>query len=60
VDSIRSIRSWDSDIDIEVDGGINEATGEKCVDAGATTLCSGSYVFSFDEPKLGIDILRNL
>jgi ribulose-phosphate 3-epimerase len=34
------------DIDIEVDGGINEETAKACVDAGANILVAGNYVFS--------------
>jgi ribulose-phosphate 3-epimerase len=32
-------------IDIEVDGGINEETAKACVEAGANVLVAGSYVF---------------
>ncbi|MCQ2052682.1 MAG: ribulose-phosphate 3-epimerase [archaeon] len=32
--------------DISVDGGINSRTGRKCVDAGATVLTAGSYLFN--------------
>lgn len=31
--------------DIEVDGGINDQTGQQCVNAGANVLVAGSYVF---------------
>ncbi|WP_125769404.1 ribulose-phosphate 3-epimerase [Lapidilactobacillus wuchangensis] len=31
--------------DIEVDGGINNETGQQCVNAGANVLVAGSYVF---------------
>lgn len=38
---------------IEVDGGINQETGKRCVDAGANILVAGSYVFDGD-------ILKNI
>jgi len=33
---------------IEVDGGINNETGKRCVDAGVDILVSGSYIFKGD------------
>ena len=32
-------------LEISVDGGINADTGKRCVDAGATVLAAGSYLF---------------
>jgi ribulose-phosphate 3-epimerase len=32
-------------MEISVDGGINADTGKRCVDAGATVLAAGSYLF---------------
>lgn len=43
---------------IEVDGGINEATGREARGAGADILVAGSYVFGADQPLQQIDILR--
>lgn len=48
LDKIRQVRALSSTIDIEVDGGINEETGRLCVEAGATVLVAGSYVFNGD------------
>ncbi len=48
LDKIRQVRALSSSIDIEVDGGINEETGRLCVEAGATVLVAGSYVFNGD------------
>ena len=41
---ISELRSF-SDIDIEVDGGIDNITAKACVEAGANILVSGSYIF---------------
>lgn len=44
---IRSI-SPSEKLDIQVDGGIDDKTAALCVDAGATVLVSGSYLFEKD------------
>jgi ribulose-phosphate 3-epimerase len=36
-------------VDIEVDGGINEETGRRCIDAGATVLAAASSIFKADD-----------
>ena len=33
-------------LEIEVDGGVNEETADLCVEAGATVLVAGSAVFN--------------
>ena len=33
-------------IDLEVDGGVNYETGEKCVEAGSNILVAGSFLFN--------------
>jgi len=33
-------------VDLEVDGGVNYETGNKCVDAGANILVAGSFLFN--------------
>jgi ribulose-phosphate 3-epimerase len=37
-------------VDIEVDGGINEESGRRCVDAGATVLAVASAIFRASDP----------
>ena len=37
-----------ANIDIEVDGGVNEQTARQCIAAGADVLVAGSYVFGAD------------
>lgn len=46
LDKIREVRALSSTVDIQVDGGIVEETGKMCVEAGATVLVAGSYVFN--------------
>jgi ribulose-phosphate 3-epimerase len=43
---------------LQVDGGISEATIERCAEAGADTFVAGSAVFSADDPAVMIDRLR--
>lgn len=45
---------------IEVDGGVNEKTGEMLAKAGADILVAGNYVFKSDNPAERIRILKAL
>jgi ribulose-phosphate 3-epimerase len=37
-------------VEVEVDGGINESTGERCLAAGATVLAAASSIFKASDP----------
>ncbi|MBR0295691.1 MAG: ribulose-phosphate 3-epimerase [Bacilli bacterium] len=43
---------------IEVDGGINEETAKRCIDAGIDILVAGSYIFKSKDYKKAVDSLR--
>ncbi|WP_223638100.1 ribulose-phosphate 3-epimerase [Corallococcus sp. EGB] len=63
VDKVRRLRGMlDArglkDVDIEVDGGINAQTAKRVVDAGATVLVAGSYVFGAKDYAQAIRSLR--
>ena len=45
-------------VDIQVDGGVNATTGKQCVEAGATVLVAGSYVYGANDTKAAIDSLK--
>ena len=45
-------------VDIQVDGGINEKTAPDAVKAGANVLVAGSAVFNYSDRKAAIDALR--
>ena len=45
---------------IEVDGGVNDKTGEQLRDAGADILVAGNYVFKAPDPLEAIRLLHNL
>jgi ribulose-phosphate 3-epimerase len=46
------------DLDIEVDGGVNENTARLCINAGANVLVAGNAVFKAADRKQMISILR--
>jgi len=43
---------------IQVDGGINDETAALCIDAGATHIVAGSYVFKAKDMKQAVNSLR--
>lgn len=47
-------------IGIEVDGGINQETAARCVEAGADWLVAGSYLFGMEEMADGIAAFHEL
>ncbi|MCY1039756.1 ribulose-phosphate 3-epimerase [Corallococcus sp. bb12-1] len=62
VEKVRRLRAMldarGLDVDIEVDGGINAETAKRVVDAGATVLVAGSYVFGAKDYAKAIQSLR--
>lgn len=48
------------DIDIEVDGGINDKTAKKVIKAGANILVAGSYIINSGDYKDAIMNLKNI
>ncbi|WP_423410692.1 ribulose-phosphate 3-epimerase [Heyndrickxia sp. MSNUG] len=46
------------DLEIEVDGGVNEETAKLCVEAGATVLVAGSAVFNKEDRAAAIAMLK--
>lgn len=48
---IREARQEFKNLNIEVDGGINQETAKRCIEAGANILVSGSYIFGGDIKK---------
>jgi len=58
VPKIRQIRAAFAG-DIAVDGGINESTAKKVIEAGANVLAAGSYIFAAKNTKAAIERIRN-
>lgn len=46
------------DLDIEVDGGINDKNAQKTIDVGANILVSGSYIINSGNYKQAIDKIK--
>jgi ribulose-phosphate 3-epimerase len=64
IDKIKSIRNLvgDRNIKIQVDGGINDKTASKAIEAGADVLVAGSAIFKgmgLENYKKNIDVLRS-
>ena len=64
IDKIKSIRNLvgDRNIKIQVDGGINDKTASKVIEAGADVLVAGSAIFKgtgLENYKKNIDVLRS-
>lgn len=48
LETVRQAREAAPNLDIEIDGGINEQTAKEAIAAGANVLVAGNYVFSGD------------
>lgn len=63
-DKIRAlsaeIKRQNLNVEIEVDGGINEQTARLCADAGATVLVAGSFLFNAPDIKVAVEGLKAL
>ncbi|WP_214691066.1 MULTISPECIES: ribulose-phosphate 3-epimerase [unclassified Exiguobacterium] len=46
------------DFEIEIDGGVNEETAKRCIDAGADVLVAGSAIYNQPDYKAAIDSIR--
>ncbi len=45
---------------IEIDGGVNGDNAKKLVEAGATVLVAGNYVFKSSNPMQTISLMKNM
>lgn len=60
VPKIKWLREHAAELDIAVDGGINDETARLCEEAGANILIAGSYIFKSDDRREAIDLLRGV
>jgi len=62
LEKVRKIKEYidanNIDIDIEVDGGINDQTSKLAVEAGANILVSGNYIIASEDYKKAVDSLK--
>jgi ribulose-phosphate 3-epimerase len=56
---VEEARSKYPDLQIQMDGGIDENTAPKCIAAGANNLVSGSFIFGSDNREEAIGRLRD-
>ncbi|GGE65882.1 ribulose-phosphate 3-epimerase [Priestia taiwanensis] len=52
------VRERNLDVEIEVDGGVNEETARLCVEAGANVLVAGSAVYNKEDRAEAISSIR--
>ena len=57
---IRALRKLAPDVDIEVDGGINQQTIERAAESGANKFGAASAIFAQSNVKKAIDDLKKL
>jgi ribulose-phosphate 3-epimerase len=64
LDKIAQLKEWKEakgyTYDIEVDGGIDPTTAQRCKEAGANVFVAGSYIYNSESPKERIDALRDV
>lgn len=53
----HTVEDNEFDIDIEVDGGINDKTAPLVIDAGANVLVAGSYIYGAKDVKEAIKLI---
>ena len=54
---VKALRQRYPDLNIEVDGGLSEATVDQAADAGANVIVAGSAVFGANDPA---DVISKL
>jgi len=59
LNKVRAIREIKPDLDIQIDGGIDDETCKLAKEAGANVLVAGSYIFGAEDRKEAILKLRN-
>jgi len=58
LDKTRALRAWGFDGDLQMDGGITDATAAACTEAGANVLVSGTYLYRADDLPHALASLR--
>lgn len=60
LNKVRDLRANFSDLDIQVDGGVDDRTANLCIGAGANVIVSASYLFGSKSRKEAVRILKGL
>ncbi|WP_453997025.1 ribulose-phosphate 3-epimerase [Bacillus nitroreducens] len=56
----KMVKDKNLQVEIEVDGGVNEETARLCVEAGANVLVAGSAIYNQEDRKAAIEKIRGL
>jgi ribulose-phosphate 3-epimerase len=60
ISKVATIRELDSEIAISVDGGVDDTTGSKLVEAGATILSTNSYLYNGNPVRQRERLLKSI
>lgn len=55
----EEIKRQNLNVELEIDGGINAETAKLAVNAGASVLVAGSFIFSAEDMNACVDYLKN-
>ncbi len=58
LDKVRTLRKLYPEIDIELDGGVNEQNAHEIVSAGVNILVAGSAIFNAPDPKQALKNIK--
>ncbi|RFB19106.1 ribulose-phosphate 3-epimerase [Bacillus sp. HNG] len=56
----QMVKQKNLNVEIEVDGGVNQETARLCVNAGANVLVAGSAIYNEEDRKAAIEKIRSL
>ena len=59
LEKVKWLREHFPDLDIQIDGGINDKTAPLAIEAGANVLVAGSYILKNKNPSEAVDKLIN-
>jgi ribulose-phosphate 3-epimerase len=60
LDKVRAVRQLYPDMDIQVDGGVNDETLPRVLEAGANVLVMGTAFFKAEDPAAMVERVRSL
>jgi len=60
LDKVRTLRKLKPELDIEIDGGINDETIVDALKAGVNVFVAGNYIFKSENPSSTVDKLREI
>ena len=60
IHKIKELKNAHPKTVIEVDGGVNDKNAKILIDAGASLLVAGSYIFDSEDPKEAFEKLRTI